>query len=307
MGFEDDFHLTLIPNFLHDSDAYVASLENKLERLHHISRNVSPKEMLTLMAKARAMRLKNAELNVGPNQSTEDSYEDSDYAGAFNFWTALVVPLSRRLFPRLPLSKEETQGLLKYDFLHMQCEDEAKAAAIAAPNTTESSNPRPTETPQDTSREPQRRKSEERPIIVDDALSIEEDDGGIQIPDWDHLNMDVSPEEFVSADDHLATCGLHTLQDDDEDDDTQGFGDDCGVHCAYESPEANELQIPKGWVEDEIQHKIQAETCTLPDTVVAPANRSALSLNTNGGTVPQEASTLTEKRESPSLWDEKKE
>ncbi|CAN8031532.1 unnamed protein product, partial [Ixodes persulcatus] len=228
MGFEDDFHLTLIPNFLHDSDAYVASLENKLERLHHISRNVSPKEMLTLMAKARAMRLKNAELNVGPNQGTEDSYEDSDYAGAFNFWTALVVPLSRRLFPRLPLSKEETQGLLKYDFLHMQCEDEARAVVIAAPNAAESSNPRPTETPQDTSREPQCRNSEERPIIV------------------------------------------------------------------FESPEANELQIPKGWVEEEIQPKIQAETCTLPDdTVVAPANRSALSLNTNGGTVPQEASTLT--------------
>ncbi|CAN7945230.1 unnamed protein product [Ixodes pacificus] len=137
------------------------------------------------------------------------------------------MQLSRRLFPRLPLSKEETQGLLKYDFLHMQCEDEAKAVAIAAPNTAESSNQRPTETPQDTSREPQRRKSEERPIIV------------------------------------------------------------------YESPEANELQIPKGWVEDEIQQKIQAETCTLPDTVVAPANRSALSLNTNGGAVPQEASTLT--------------
>ncbi|KAG0442930.1 hypothetical protein HPB47_015467 [Ixodes persulcatus] len=79
-----------------------------------------------------------------------------------------------------------------------------------------------------------------------DTPSIEEDNGGLQILDWDQLNVDVSPEEFVSADDQLAICELRTLQgiiaeaisatveddDDDEDDDTQGLGDDCGDRCA---------------------------------------------------------------------------
>ncbi|KAG0426243.1 hypothetical protein HPB47_026630 [Ixodes persulcatus] len=79
--------------------------------------------------------------------------------------------------------------------------------------------------------------------------NIEEDDGGLQIPHWDHVNVDVSSKVFVSADDHLATCELRTLQDiipeatsttvedddDDEDDDTHGLGDHCGDRCAANS------------------------------------------------------------------------
>lgn len=100
----------------------------------------------------------------------------------------------------------------------------------------------------------------------DDVFSIEEDDGGLQIPDWDHLNVDVSPEEFVTADDHLATCELHTLRDiiaeatsatvedddDDEDDDTRGLGDYCGDCCAVPRSRTHvkdgDVQLPGGQV-----------------------------------------------------------
>ncbi|XP_072145362.1 tigger transposable element-derived protein 6-like [Dermacentor andersoni] len=61
------------------------------------------------------------------------------------------------------------------------------------------------------------------------------DDGAeIDIPDWGDLNVDASPEEFVSADDQLATCELRTVQDiiadvtaeeESDDDDNQDAGD----------------------------------------------------------------------------------
>lgn len=61
------------------------------------------------------------------------------------------------------------------------------------------------------------------------------DDGAeIDIPDWGDVNVDASPEEFVSADDQLATCELRTVQDiiadvtaeeESDDDDNQDAGD----------------------------------------------------------------------------------
>lgn len=34
----------------------------------------------------------------------------------------------------------------------------------------------------------------------------------LEILNWDHLNVNISPEEFVSADDNLTTCELRTVQ-----------------------------------------------------------------------------------------------
>lgn len=41
----------------------------------------------------------------------------------------------------------------------------------------------------------------------------EEDDTEIDIPDWDNFKLDASPEEIVTADDNLAMCEVHTVQD----------------------------------------------------------------------------------------------
>ncbi|CAN8000030.1 unnamed protein product, partial [Ixodes hexagonus] len=202
--------------------------ENKLERLHHISRHVSPREMLTLLANAREMRLKNAKLNIGLNQGAEGPYEDADEGGIIDFLFTVIAPFSRRLFPRLPLSKEETQVLLKYDFLEMQYEDKASPAVSAASRAPENTDHKCINPVQDTRWERQNRNSEEQPITV------------------------------------------------------------------FESPEDNEIQIPKHWIEDEMKQEIQTGACApADDTSIPTANRSALSFNTNNGTVPQEVSTLT--------------
>ncbi|XP_064484352.1 uncharacterized protein LOC135396999 isoform X2 [Ornithodoros turicata] len=107
-GFEDDFHLTVIPNFLQDSDAYVAGLEAKLNRVRHTRRQVTAKEMVKALA-AESSRLKQ-------DESERDSSESDEYS-LFNFWPKIFFPISRRLFPRTALNKSETLPLIKHDVL----------------------------------------------------------------------------------------------------------------------------------------------------------------------------------------------
>lgn len=124
MAFDDDFHLTVIPNFLHDSDAYIANLEDRLERLRQVNPNPSPTEILATMTQARTLRTKNAELNPELNAKPSDDTGEGDDAGFMTMWPALFAVVSRRFFPRLALTKEETQHLLKYDRLLAQYQDE---------------------------------------------------------------------------------------------------------------------------------------------------------------------------------------
>lgn len=236
MAFEDDFHLTVIPNFLHDSDAYIANLENKLECLRQVNKSPTPKEMLAAMTQAKALRMKDAELNpeLHPKPPDEAANEEEDN-GLLALWPSLFMPISRRLFPRLALTKEETLHLLKCDHLNMQYQDEVNNNSSSNGNNTanEGYEIRNADTPPDTSWERrQRDSSAEQPIIV------------------------------------------------------------------YESPEANELQIPKNWVDDEIHPEHHQGTCAQLDDIVnvrTTANRSALSLSaTNSPTAQQpDASTLT--------------
>lgn len=65
------------------------------------------------------------------------------------------------------------------------------------------------------------------------------DDGAEHdIADWGDFNVDVTPEEFVSSDDQLATCELRTVQDiiiahvaaedvSDDNEEARGRTDDC--------------------------------------------------------------------------------
>ncbi|KAH8028317.1 hypothetical protein HPB51_014973 [Rhipicephalus microplus] len=57
MSFEDDFHLTVIPNFHHDSDAYISKLEHRLERLQLVNQNPNTKEIVAAITRARALRM----------------------------------------------------------------------------------------------------------------------------------------------------------------------------------------------------------------------------------------------------------
>lgn len=113
-AFEDDFHLTVIPNFLQDSDAYIASLECKLHRAHHTRRQVTAKDIVAALA-AESGRHK------PDDPQAQESTESEDY-GIFAFWPNLLLPISRRLFPRTALNKEETLQLVKYDALDTELE-----------------------------------------------------------------------------------------------------------------------------------------------------------------------------------------
>lgn len=80
-----------------------------------------------------------------------------------------LFQLSRRLFPRLALTKEERQHLLKYDFLHQNYEDDnSSAASVVADRSVTRQVER--DSPPDTSWERQHRDSaEELPPIVASA------------------------------------------------------------------------------------------------------------------------------------------
>ncbi|XP_077536184.1 uncharacterized protein LOC144148534 [Haemaphysalis longicornis] len=234
MAFEDDFHLTVIPNFLHDSDAYVANLENKLECLRQVNKNPTAKEMLAAMTSAKALRMKDAQLNPEPTGEATNEEEDN---GLLTLWPFLFLPISRRLFPRSALNKEETLHLLKCDHLNMQFQDELN-------NNNSDSNDNNT---------------------ANEGYEIKHADTP---PDtsWERRQRDSSAEQPV---------------------------------IVYENPEANDLQIPKNWVDDEIQPEGHQGTCAQLDDIInvrPTTNRSALSLSaTNSPTTVQQpdASTLT--------------
>ncbi|KAK8785080.1 hypothetical protein V5799_008554 [Amblyomma americanum] len=76
------------------------------------------------MTHARNLRMKNAELNPEQNAKPPDDTGEGDDAGLLAIWPALFALVSRRFFPRLALTKEETQHLLKYDYLLTQYQDE---------------------------------------------------------------------------------------------------------------------------------------------------------------------------------------
>lgn len=229
MAFEDDFHLTVIPNFLHDSDAYIANLENKLERLQQVMmRNPSPKEMVAAIERAKALRMKNAEMNPELNAKPPDESAEDDDGGLLALWPTLILPISRRFFPRLALTREEAHNLLKFDQLQMHYQDEMNNNA----GTVEA-----------------------------EGYEIKEANTA---PDtsWDQQQRDSSIEQHV---------------------------------VVFESPEANELQIPKNWINEEIHQEIHRSNIILPEDMTnarVTTNRSALSLSANTNAM-QEASTIT--------------
>ncbi|XP_075555719.1 uncharacterized protein LOC142588123 [Dermacentor variabilis] len=227
MAFENDFHLTVIPNFLHDSDAYVANLENKLERLQQVMRNPSPKEMVAAIEQAKALRMKNAEMNPEMNAKSPDESVEDDDGGLLALLPTLIFPISRRFFPRLALTREEAHNLLKYDQLQMHYQDEMNndAGTVEAEGYEIKADMAP-----DTSWQQQERDSSiEQPLVV------------------------------------------------------------------FESPEANEFQIPKNWINEDIHQEIHHSTIILPEdrtNARVTTNRSALSLSANTNAI-QEASTIT--------------
>ncbi|XP_065309108.2 platelet binding protein GspB-like [Dermacentor albipictus] len=226
MAFDNDFHLTVIPNFLHDSDAYVANLENKLERLQQVMRNPSPKEMVAAIEQAKALRMKNAEMNPEMNaKSLDESVEDDD-GGLLAVLPTLIFPISRRFFPRLALTREEAHNLLKYDQLQMHYQDEMNNAGPV--------------------------EAEAYEIKADMASDTS----------WQQQERDSSIEQPL---------------------------------VVFESPEANELQIPKNWINENIHEEIHHSTIILPEdrtNARVTTNRSALSLSANTNAI-QEASTIT--------------
>lgn len=229
MAFEDDFHLTVIPNFHHDSDAYISKLENKLERLQQVNKNPNTKEMVAAITRARALRMKYAEMNPDANAKPQDESAEDEDGGILALFPTLIMPISRRLFPRLALTKEEAQNLVKYDFLLLRHEGNAAGSAEVDGYEVKDANTAP-----DTSWEQQQKDSSiENPFVV------------------------------------------------------------------FETPEANEFQIPKNWVNDHhstVINEVHHSTANTPDDTANAArgatNRSALSLSANINAI-QEASTIT--------------
>lgn len=232
MAFEDDFHLTVIPNFHHDSDAYISKLENELERLQQVNKNPNTKEMVEAITRARALRMKYAETSPDANAKPQDESAEDEDGGLLALFPTLIMPISRRIFPRLALTKEEAQNLVKYDYLLLRHEGETNGNAAGS--------------------------AEVDGYEVKDANTA---------PDtsWEQQQKDSSNENpFV----------------------------------VFETPEANEFQIPKSWVNDHhstVIGEVHHSTANTPDTanhVRGATNRSALSLSANINAI-QEASTIT--------------
>lgn len=230
MAFDDDFHLTVIPNFLHDSDAYVANLENKLERLQQIKKNPSAKEMVAAVSRARALRLKYAQMHPEFNAKPPDEPADDEDNGFLALLPMLIMPISRRFFPRLPLTKEEAQNLVKYDFLLMRHEAEMNNEVSAT----------------------------------------------VEVEGYEIKDANTAPD--TSWDQQQKDSGID-----------QPF-------ITFDSPEANELQIPKNWASDDATQEVHHSTVNTPDDTAnitrVATNRSALSLSANTSPIP-EASTIT--------------
>ncbi|XP_049276262.1 uncharacterized protein LOC119374995 isoform X1 [Rhipicephalus sanguineus] len=162
MAFEDDFHLTVIPNFHHDSDAYISKLENKLECLQQVNKNPNTKEMVAAITRARALRMKYAEMNPDANAKPQDESAEDEDGGLLALFPTLIMPISRRLFPRLALTKEEAQNLVKYDFLLLRHEGNAAGSAEVDGYEVKDANTVP-----DTSWEQQQKDSSiENPFVV---------------------------------------------------------------------------------------------------------------------------------------------
>ncbi|KAH7972867.1 hypothetical protein HPB52_018166 [Rhipicephalus sanguineus] len=239
MAFEDDFHLTVIPNFHHDSDAYISKLENKLECLQQVNKNPNTKEMVAAITRARALRMKYAEMNPDANAKPQDESAEDEDGGLLALFPTLIMPISRRLFPRLALTKEEAQNLVKYDFLLLRHEGNAAGSA------------------------------EVDGYEVKDANTV---------PDtsWEQQQKDSSIENpFVVA--------------------------------SFETPEANEFQIPKSWVNDHhstVINEVHHSTANTPDDTANAArgatNRSALSLSANVNASSRGIYDHSAKAETPS-------
>ncbi|XP_075723401.1 uncharacterized protein LOC119166975 isoform X2 [Rhipicephalus microplus] len=233
MSFEDDFHLTVIPNFHHDSDAYISKLEHRLERLQLVNQNPNTKEIVAAITRARALRMKYAETNPDANAKPQDESAEDEDGGFLALFPTLIMPISRRFFPRLALTKEEAQNLLKYDYLLLHHHNETNDNA-AAPAEVDDYEVRDANTVPDTS--------------------------------WEQQQKDSSIENpFVG----------------------------------FETPEANEFDIPKNWFNDHhsaVIGEVHHSTANTPDDTANNArgatNRSALSLSANINAI-QEASTVT--------------
>ncbi|KAH6925886.1 hypothetical protein HPB50_011505 [Hyalomma asiaticum] len=260
MAFDDDFHLTVIPNFLHDSDAYVANLENKLERLQQIKKNPSAKEMVAAVLRARALRLKYAEMHPELNAKPPDESADDEDNGFLALLPMLFMPISRRFFPRLPLTKEEAQNLVKYDFLLMRHEAEMNNE-VGATVEVEGYEIKDANTAPDTSWDQQQKDSgTDQPFITASSLSNFTRSHGRKLRNLGEIHL----------------CYIRNV--------------------IFDSPEANELQIPKNWASDDDHQEVHHSTVNTPDDTAnitrVATNRSALSLSANTSPIP-EASTIT--------------
>ncbi|KAL3205298.1 hypothetical protein MRX96_011196 [Rhipicephalus microplus] len=160
-------------------------MQHRLERLQLVNQNPNTKEIVAAITRARALRMKYAETNPDANAKPQDESAEDEDGGFLALFPTLIMPISRRFFPRLALTKEEAQNLVKYDYLLLHHHNETNDNA--APRLQRST------------------------ITKSEMLT--------QCPDtsWEQQQKDSSIENpFVG----------------------------------FETPEANEFEIPKNWFND---------------------------------------------------------